>query len=116
MSDAGQPLFRAVARHREVLAFGEASRPDATLQGIPSFQLPRSEATLATVASSDGHDQKFIESILERWRGATTSRDQTPNNPIMQERPLPKSVESPMLQPSMGLDPERFSLLKKPLR
>ena len=26
------------------------------------------------------------------------------------------SVEAPMLQPSMGLDPDRFSLLKKPLR
>jgi uncharacterized protein len=24
--------------------------------------------------------------------------------------------EAPMLQPSMGLDPDRFSLLKKPLR
>jgi hypothetical protein len=26
------------------------------------------------------------------------------------------SAEAPMLQPSMGLDPDRFSLLKKPLR
>jgi len=26
------------------------------------------------------------------------------------------SIEAPMLQPSMGLDPDRFSLLKKPLR
>ena len=34
----------------------------------------------------------------------------------MGERPLPKTVESPLLQPSMGLDPDRFSLLKKPLR
>jgi hypothetical protein len=25
-------------------------------------------------------------------------------------------VEAPMLQPSLGLDPDRFSLLKKPLR
>jgi hypothetical protein len=28
----------------------------------------------------------------------------------------PRAVESPMLQPSLGLDPDRFSLLKKPLR
>jgi hypothetical protein len=28
----------------------------------------------------------------------------------------PRSVEAPMLQPSLGLDPDRFSLLKKPLR
>jgi hypothetical protein len=26
------------------------------------------------------------------------------------------TVEAPMLQPSMGLDSDRFSLLKKPLR
>jgi hypothetical protein len=25
-------------------------------------------------------------------------------------------VESPMLQPSQGFDPDRFSVLKKPLR
>jgi hypothetical protein len=25
-------------------------------------------------------------------------------------------VDAPMLQPSQGLDPDRFSLLKKPLR
>jgi hypothetical protein len=25
-------------------------------------------------------------------------------------------AEAPMLQPSQGLDPDRFSLLKKPLR
>jgi len=101
-----------------VLAFGEGVALPTRLRfkELPSFQLPRSEATLATVASTEGQDLKFIESVLERWRGATTSRDQAPNNPIMQERPLPKTVESPMLQPSMGLDPERFSLLKKPLR
>jgi hypothetical protein len=27
-----------------------------------------------------------------------------------------RAIEAPMLQPSMGLDPDRFSLLKKPLR
>ena len=30
--------------------------------------------------------------------------------------PAPRTVEAPMLQPSLGLDPDRFSLLKKPLR
>ena len=30
--------------------------------------------------------------------------------------PPPRPAESPMLQPSLGLDPDRFSLLKKPLR
>ena len=81
-----------------------------------NLKLPRSEVTLATVANTEGQDLKFIESVLDRWRGATTQRDLAPNNPQMQERALPKTVESPLLQPSMGLDPDRFSLLKKPLR
>jgi hypothetical protein len=56
--------------------------------------------------------------VLERWRGATSHRD-VPNDPTINERPAARtmtSVEAPMLQPSMGLDPDRFSLLKKPLR
>ncbi len=57
--------------------------------------------------------------MLERWRGATSQRD-VANDPGISERPgaprpLP-SYEAPMLQPSQGLDPDRFSLLKKPLR
>ena len=120
VSDAAANLLSFVPSlgTREVLAFGEGVALPTRLRfkELPSFQLPRSEATLATVSSTDGQDHKFIESVLDRWRGATTQRDQAPNNPMMQERPLPKTVESPMLQPSMGLDPERFSLLKKPLR
>jgi DNA helicase HerA-like ATPase len=120
VSDAAANLLSFVPSlgTREVLAFGEGVALPTRLRfkELPSFQLPRSEATLATISNIDGQDMKFIDSVLERWRGATTSRDQSSNNPVMQERALPKSVESPMLQPSMGLDPERFSLLKKPLR
>jgi len=48
---------------------------------------------------------------------ATSSRD-VPNDPGVNDRSAARtvSVEAPMLQPSMGLDPDRFSLLKKPLR
>jgi hypothetical protein len=56
----------------------------------------------------------FVSAVLERWRGATSHRD-VPNDPVV-ERPPPRTMEAPMLQPSMGLDPDRFSLLKKPLR
>jgi hypothetical protein len=56
----------------------------------------------------------FVSAVLERWRGATSHRD-VPNDPVI-ERPAPRTMEAPMLQPSMGLDPDRFSLLKKPLR
>jgi len=120
VSDAAANLLSFVPSlgTREVLAFGEGVALPTRLRfkELPAFQLPRSEATLATVSSLEGQDFKFIESVLERWRGATTQRDSGPNNPIMQERQLPKTAESPLLQPSMGLDPERFSLLKKPLR
>jgi uncharacterized protein len=72
--------------------------------------------------------------VLERWRGATSQRD-APNDPVVNERPAPRPlapidprpmsaaeprplspIDAPMLQPSLGLDPDRFSLLKKPLR
>jgi hypothetical protein len=42
-----------------------------------------------------------------------------PNDPGGGDRPAARimtPVEAPMLQPSMGHDPDRFSLLKKPLR
>jgi uncharacterized protein len=55
----------------------------------------------------------FVSAVLDRWRGATSNRDAAPNDPVSRTA---GPVESPMLQPSMGLDPDRFSLLKKPLR
>ena len=87
---------------------------------MPAHQLPRSEATIATVPSvSAGHDSHFVGAVLERWRGATSNRDAAPSDPVFERAPAPRSlssVEAPMLQPSQGLDPDRFSLLKKPLR
>jgi hypothetical protein len=81
--------------------------------------LPRSDATIGTSPSvTAGHDTHFVSAVLERWRGATSQRD-TPNDPGINDRPAPRalpSYEAPMLQPSQGLDPDRFSLLKKPLR
>jgi hypothetical protein len=85
---------------------------------VPIHQLPRGEATIATVSSvAAGHDMHFVSAVLERWRGATSHRD-VPNDPGFNDRPAPPRppVEAPMLQPSMGHDPDRFSLLKKPLR
>ena len=55
------------------------------------------------------------EAVLERWRGATSNRDAL-NDSGLNERSPVRPVEAPMLQPSLGLDPDRFSLLKKPLR
>jgi len=107
---------------REVLAFGEGVALPTRLRfkEVPVHQLPRSEATIATVPSvAAGHDMHFVSAVLDRWRGATSHRD-VPNDPGINDRPaaarIMTPVEAPMLQPSMGLDPDRFSLLKKPLR
>jgi hypothetical protein len=103
---------------REVLAFGEGVALPTRLRfkEVPAHQLPRSEATLSTAPSVvAGHDMHFVAAVLERWRGATSHRDGA-SDPGISERSAVRSVEAPMLQPSLGLDPDRFSLLKKPLR
>ncbi|HEX2365082.1 MAG TPA: DUF87 domain-containing protein, partial [Bradyrhizobium sp.] len=125
VSDAAANLLSFVPSlgTREVLAFGEGVALPTRLRfkEVPPHQLPRGEATIATVPSvSAGHDMHFVSAVLERWRGATSQRDtpNAPNDPVA-ERPIPRTlspVEAPMLQPSLGLDPDRFSLLKKPLR
>jgi uncharacterized protein len=120
VSDAAANLLSFVPSlgTREVLAFGEGVALPTRLRfkEVPVHQLPRSEATIATVPSvAAGHDMHFVSAVLERWRGATSHHD-VPNDPAINERPAARTVEAPMLQPSMGLDPDRFSLLKKPLR
>src|SRR3954464_6946537 len=125
VSDAAANLLSFVPSlgSREVLAFGEGVALPTRLRfkEVPIHQLPRSEATISTSPSiAAGHDMHFVSAVLERWRGATSHRD-VPNDPTINDRPAartmePRAVEAPMLQPSMGLDPDRFSLLKKPLR
>src|SRR6202790_921501 len=120
VSDAAATLLSFVPSlgTREVLAFGEGVALPTRLRfkEVPPHQLPRSEATISTVPSvAAGHDMHFVSAVLARWRGAPSSRD-VPNDPGINERPAARTVEAPMLQPSMGLDPDRFSLLKKPLR
>ncbi len=125
VSDAAANLLSFVPSlgTREVLAFGEGVALPTRLRfkEVPAHQLPRSEATIATTPSTfGGHDINFVSSVLERWRGATSHRE-TPNDPTFDrspgmDRPIPRVPEAPLLQPSLGLDPDRFSLLKKPLR
>ncbi|MBS0528856.1 MAG: ATP-binding protein [Proteobacteria bacterium] len=119
VSDAAANLLSFVPSlgTREVLAFGEGVALPTRLRfkEVPAHQLPRSEATISTTPSAtSGHDMHFVGAVLERWRGATSHRD-APNDPGM-ERPVARPLDAPMLQPSLGLDPDRFSLLKKPLR
>lgn len=124
VSDAAANLLSFVPSlgTREVLAFGEGVALPTRLRfkEVPAHQLPRSEATTATSPSvHSGHDLNFVSSVLERWRGATSHRE-TPNDPTFNDRGndrlAPRVSEAPMLQPSIGHDSDRFSLLKKPLR
>ncbi|MEK9284122.1 MULTISPECIES: DUF87 domain-containing protein [unclassified Bradyrhizobium] len=122
VSDAAANLLSFVPSlgTREVLAFGEGVALPTRLRfkEVPPHQLPRGEATISSVPSvTSGHDMHFVSAVLERWRGATSQRD-VPNDPVFSAPPAKSfsSVDAPMLQPSMGLDPDRFSLLKKPLR
>jgi len=120
VSDAAANLLSFVPSlgTREVLAFGEGVALPTRLRfkEVPVHQLPRGEATISTVPSAtSGHDAHFVSAVLERWRGATSNRD-APSDPTFNERTAARTVEAPMLQPSLGLDPDRFSLLKKPLR
>jgi DNA helicase HerA-like ATPase len=122
VSDAAANLLSFVPSlgTREVLAFGEGVALPTRLRfkEVPPHQLPRGEATISSVPSvTSGHDMHFVGAVLERWRGATSQRD-VPNDPVFSAPPAKtlSSIEAPMLQPSMGLDPDRFSLLKKPLR
>ncbi|MET4385224.1 DNA helicase HerA-like ATPase [Bradyrhizobium sp. F1.4.3] len=122
VSDAAANLLSFVPSlgTREVLAFGEGVALPTRLRfkEVPPHQLPRGEATISSVPSvTSGHDMHFVGAVLERWRGATSQRD-VPNDPVFSQPPAKTlaPIETPMLQPSMGLDPDRFSLLKKPLR
>ena len=123
VSDAAANLLSFVPSlgTREVLAFGEGVALPTRLRfkEVPVHQLPRGEATISTVPSAtSGQDMHFVSAVLERWRGATSNRD-APNDPGFNDRSASRTVgtvEAPMLQPSLGLDPDRFSLLKKPLR
>jgi uncharacterized protein len=133
VSDAAANLLSFVPSlgTREVLAFGEGVALPTRLRfkELSQAQLPRSEATIASVSvSSASFDLNFVGSVLARWRGATTHREAQANDPMIHDKsspplaprpldkPLPRTSDSPLLQASMGLDPDRFSLLKKPLR
>ena len=123
VSDAAANLLSFVPSlgTREVLAFGEGVALPTRLRfkEVPLHQLPRSEAAIATTPSVvAGHDMHFVSAVLERWRGATSHRDNLSDPGLGGDRSGARGMplDAPLLQPSMGLDPDRFSLLKKPLR
>jgi hypothetical protein len=96
----------------ECLAFGEGVALPMRLRfrQLEPHQLPRSE--IARDAGVDfetslGYD--FVAAVLDRWRGTSKAdADAAPLAP----RLSPEQGPAPA-RPGLGLDPERFKLLKK---
>ena len=124
VSDAAANLLSFVPSlgTREVLAFGEGVALPTRLRfkDVPAHQLPRSEAMISSSSTAGSPpDAAFVDSVLERWRGATSQRAPASDQGFAEKpapRPVQRTADAPLLQPSLGLDPDRFSVLKKPLR
>ncbi len=136
VSDAAANLLAFVPSlgTREVLAFGEGVALPTRLKfkQLPASFIPQSQAVInVTTDSTRGTSEDFIDTIVDRWRGATmsskgsidggdfdsTARDEfstlsvTPQAPSV--APQPTIAAQPAAAPR--LDPDRFRLLKKPL-
>jgi len=119
VSDAAANLLAFVPSlgTREVLAFGEGVALPTRLKfkQIPDHLLPRSEAVSnARMDPERDTDAGFLESVIDRWRGSTMSQKQRFDDGSQDLDGLARNEFAP-LQPTTGLDPERFKILKKPL-
>ena len=118
VSDAAANLLAFVPSlgTREILAFGEGVALPTRLKfkALPPHALPTSEALTDGSMEMSGLDQNFIASVVDRWRGAMTGRRSRPDDdPTFLE--AVRAAEMAPLQPTtVGLDPDRFKILKKP--
>jgi DNA helicase HerA-like ATPase len=133
VSDAAANLLAFVPSlgTREVLAFGEGVALPTRLKfkQLPEHLIPQSQAIInATADSSGGASQDFIDTVIDRWRGATMSknngletdfdamaRDEFSSIPTVPQAPQAPSIAPPPAAAAPRLDPERFKILKKPL-
>jgi hypothetical protein len=148
VSDAAANLLSFVPSlgTREVLAFGEGVALPTRLKfkELPENLIPQSQAVInASTDPSTAMTEDFIDSIIDRWRGATMSKQnvldgaadfeslardefstlsvapQAPSIPPQPTIPQPAFPERRAVPPAPPaaprLDPERFRLLKKPL-
>lgn len=112
VSDAAANLLAFVPSlgTREVLAFGEGVALPTRLRfkEVPAALLPRSEALGQLRQHSNGFDQFFISSVLDRWRGATMSHMQNDDTGL-------GTNDFSASPKGGGFDPDRFKILKKPI-
>ena len=121
VSDAAANLLSFVPSlgTREVLAFGEGVALPTRLRfkEVPVHQLPRSDATSSTVPSVGRRARHAFRQRRARALARshlTSRRSQRSRHQRTPGRAHHGSADA--AAPSMGLDPDRFSLLKKPLR
>jgi DNA helicase HerA-like ATPase len=134
VSDAAANLLDFVPSlgTREVLAFGEGVALPTRLKfrQLPEHLIPQSQAVInASTDPTAAANEDFIDTIIDRWRGATMSLKQGLDGGDFDARDefsvLPASMSSaPAVPPPLvpqapsvapKLDPDRFRLLKKPL-
>jgi DNA helicase HerA-like ATPase len=103
---------------RETLAFG-AGFPlptRLTFAELPANLIPRSEAVgTAPGGRASGHDLNFVATVIERWRSVAMNRGAVKVEAPREAAKAP-APDAPPLQPAApALDPNRFSLLKRPV-
>ena len=116
VSDAAAGLLAFVPSlgTREVIAFGEGVALPTRLKfkQVPDHALPRSEAVASGRVDPGSADLGFIDSVIERWRGATMSYKQRPDDGVPDFETVREDLVP--LQPApTTLDPNRFRILKK---
>src|SRR6266850_132209 len=143
VSDAAANLLAFVPSlgTREVIAFGEGVALPTRLKfkQLAEHLIPHSQAVIsATTDSSRGATEDFIDTIIDRWRGATMSKQngidgadfeslardefstlsvapQAPSIPPQPTIPAQPSFAAPPPAAPRTLDPDRFRLLKRPI-
>jgi DNA helicase HerA-like ATPase len=99
----------------ECLAFGEGVALPMRLKfrRLEPHQIPKSEvARDARIDFEAGLSQDFVAAVLDRWRGVTKAdADAPPLAPRL--APEQPAAQAAPVRPGLGLDPDRFKLLKK---
>ena len=118
VSDAAANLLAFVPSlgTREVLAFGEGVALPTRLKfkELPEHLLPKSEAVSQRAHRSGARCRcaSFLDSVIERWRGATMSHKQKFEDGTVE---MEMRQDPPRCNRPPPLDPDRFKLLKKPI-
>jgi DNA helicase HerA-like ATPase len=134
VSDAAANLLAFVPSlgTREVLAFGEGVALPTRLKfkQLAEHLIPQSQAVInSTADAANGANEDFIDTIIDRWRGATMSHKQSgldggpdfdalARDEFSSIAPqIPTAPQAPPIAPAAAprLDPDRFKLLKRPL-